>query len=57
MPGLFSSWERRQNRALEIDYAGAHHVEVVSNRALTGRRRQNAAIPYGGSLTRSQGRR
>lgn len=28
MPGLFSSWERRQNRALEIDYAGAHHVEV-----------------------------
>lgn len=20
MPGLFSSWERRQNRALEIDF-------------------------------------
>jgi len=51
MPGLSSSWERRQNRALEIDYAGAHQVEVLSNRAMTGRRRRNAAIPYGGSLS------
>jgi hypothetical protein len=29
MPGLFSSWERRQNRALEIDYAGASMERIA----------------------------
>jgi hypothetical protein len=33
MPGLFSSWERRQNRALEIDYAGPSVDDGISGAA------------------------